>query len=67
MGLDTEVGTYRSFVTHTSLCNTLSSYKCPKTVKILAIKGSKRGSRGAARAAKSLTAMECIVITKMPY
>ena len=30
----------RSFATHASLCNALSSYKlCPKTVKILAVKG----------------------------
>ena len=30
----------RSFATHASLCNTLSSNKlCPKTVKILAPKG----------------------------
>ena len=30
----------RSFATHASLCNTLSSNKlCPKTVKILAVKG----------------------------
>ena len=34
MDLDTDVGT------HVSLCNTLSSNKlCPKTVKILAVKG----------------------------
>ena len=29
----------RSFATHASLCNTLSFNKCPKTVKILALKG----------------------------
>ena len=29
----------RSFATHASLCNTLSSNKCPKTLKILAVKG----------------------------
>ena len=30
----------RSFATHNSLCNTLPSNKlCPKTVKILAVKG----------------------------
>ena len=29
----------RSFATHASLCNTLSSNKCPKTVGILAVKG----------------------------
>ena len=33
----------RSFATHASLCNVLSSNKlCPKTVKILAVKGLKR-------------------------
>ena len=32
----------RSFATHATLCNTLSSNKlCPKTVKILALKGLK--------------------------
>ena len=32
----------RSFATHASLCNTLSSNKlCPKTVKILALRGLK--------------------------
>ena len=40
MNLDTEVP--RSFETHASLCNNLSSIKlCPKTVKILALKGLK--------------------------
>ena len=40
MDLDTEVP--RSFTTHAHLCNTLSSNKlCPKTVKILALKGLK--------------------------
>ena len=37
MDLDTEA---RSFATHPSLCNTLSSNTlCPKTVKMLALKG----------------------------
>ena len=38
MVLDPEV-VPRSVVTHAHLCNTLSSNKCPKTVKILAVKG----------------------------
>ena len=42
MDLDTEVGTARSLATHAALCNTLSFNKlCPKTVKILALKGLK--------------------------
>ena len=46
MDLDTEVGVPRSFATHASLCNALSSNKlCPKTVKILAVKGLKQNTK----------------------
>ena len=34
-----ELGYWVGFATHASLCNTLRSNKCPKTVKILAVKG----------------------------
>ena len=49
----------RSFATHASLCNALSSNKlCPKTVKILAVKGLKAMQN----VIKSLVKKSCVLI-----